>query len=37
MRMTIDTEYLTEFLVGLLNMPSPTGDTKAARTYRKRV
>jgi len=31
--MTIDTEYLTEFLVGLLNTPSPTGDTEAAISY----
>ena len=31
--MTIDTDYLTEFLVGLLNTPSPTGDTEAAIAY----
>ena len=31
--MTIDTNYLTEFLVGLLNTPSPTGDTAAAIAY----
>ena len=31
--LTIDTDYLTEFLVGLLNTPSPTGDTEAAITY----
>ena len=31
--MTIDTEYLTEFLVELLNTPSPTGDTARAITY----
>jgi len=30
---TIDTEYLTTFLVGLLNTPSPTGDTEAAIAY----
>jgi len=26
--MTIDTDYLNEFLVGLLNTPSPTGDAE---------
>ncbi len=31
--MTIDTEYMTEFLVGLLNTPSPTGDTDKAVAY----
>lgn len=31
--MTIDTEYLTSFLIGLLNTPSPTGDTDAAIAY----
>ena len=31
--MTIDTDYLTDFLVGLLNTPSPTGDTDKAITY----
>lgn len=31
--MTIDTDYLTTFLVGLLNTPSPTGDTERAIAY----
>ena len=31
--MTIDTTYLTEFLVGLLNTPSPTGDAEAGIAY----
>ena len=31
--MTIDTDYLLNFLTGLLNMPSPTGDTDAAVAY----
>lgn len=31
--MTIDTDSLTEFLVGLLNTPSPTGDTEAGIAY----
>lgn len=31
--MTIDTQYLTEFLVGLLNTPSPTGDAEAGIAY----
>jgi len=31
--MIIDTEYITEFLVGLLNTPSPTGDTDKAIAY----
>ena len=31
--MTIDTDYLTTFLVGLLNTPSPTGDTEQAIAY----
>jgi putative aminopeptidase FrvX len=31
--MTIDTDYMTEFLVGLLNTPSPTGDTERAIAY----
>lgn len=31
--MTIDTEYLSAFLVGLLNTPSPTGDTNRAIAY----
>lgn len=31
--MTIDTIYLLAFLTGLLNTPSPTGDTDAAITY----
>ena len=35
--MTIDTNYLTEFLVGLLNTPSPTGDTEAAVAYTERA
>ena len=33
--MTIDAEYMTEFLVGLLNTPSPTGDTEAAVAHTK--
>jgi len=35
--MTIDTDYLMGFLVGLLNTPSPTGDTEAAITYTERA
>lgn len=35
--MTIDTDYLTNFLVGLLNTPSPTGDTDAAVAYTERA
>ena len=35
--MTIDTNYMTEFLVGLLNTPSPTGDTEAAVAYTERA
>ena len=35
--MTIDTDYLTSFLVGLLNTPSPTGDTEAATAYTERA
>ena len=35
--MTIDTNYLTEFLVGLLHTPSPTGDTEAAIAYTERA
>ncbi len=31
--MIIDTNYLTSFLVGLLNTPSPTGDTEQAIAY----
>lgn len=31
--MTIDTDYLTEFLIGLLNTPSPTGDTEAGIAF----
>jgi len=31
--MTIDTDYLTEFLVGLLNTPSPTGDAARGIAY----
>ena len=31
--MTIDTDYLTAFLVCLLNTPSPTGDTERAIAY----
>ena len=31
--MTIDTDYLTDFLVGLLNTPSPTGDTECGIAY----
>ena len=34
--MTIDTNYLTNFYVGLLNTPSPTGDTEAVGRYRTR-
>ncbi len=35
--MTIDTEYMTEFLAGLLTTPSPTGDTEAAVAYTERA
>lgn len=35
--MNIDTNYLTNFLVGLLNTPSPTGDTEAAVAYTERA
>ena len=35
--LTIDTDYLTGFLVGLLNTPSPTGDTEAAIAYTERA
>ena len=31
--MTIDTDYLSDFLVGLLNIPSPTGDTERGVAY----
>jgi len=31
--MTIETDYLTEFLVGLLNTPSPTGDAARGIAY----
>lgn len=31
--MTIDTDYLTSFLVGLLNTPSPTGDAERGIAY----
>ena len=31
--MTIDKDYLTSFLIGLLNTPSPTGDTARAIEY----
>ena len=31
--LTIDVNYLTEFLVGLLHIPSPTGYTEAAAAY----
>lgn len=31
--MTIDTVFLTDFLVGLLQIPSPTGDTKQGIDY----
>ena len=31
--MTIDTDYLTAFLVGLLNTPSPTGDAERGIAY----
>ena len=35
--MTIDTDYLTNFLVGLLNTPSPTGDTECGIAYVERA
>ncbi len=35
--MMIDTNYLTEFLVGLLNTPSPTGDTDKAIGYTEKA
>ncbi len=35
--MTINSDYLTDFLVGLLNTPSPTGDTEAAVAYTERA
>ena len=35
--MTIDIDYLTAFLVGLLNTPSPTGDTEAGIDYTERA
>ncbi len=31
--MTIDADYLTTFLIGLLNTPSPTGDTERGIAY----
>jgi len=31
--MTVDQEYLTDFLTGLLNTPSPTGDTERGIAY----
>ncbi len=31
--MTIDTDYLSTFLIGLLNTPSPTGDTERGIAY----
>lgn len=37
METTIDTEFLTEFLVGILNIPSPTGDTDNALAYTARA
>ncbi len=35
--MTIDTGYMTGFLVGLLNTPSPTGDTENAVAYTEKA
>jgi putative aminopeptidase FrvX len=35
--MTIDTDYLTDFLLGLLNTPSPTGDAEAGIAYTERA
>jgi len=35
--MTIDTDFLTEFLVGLLNTPSPTGDAERGIAYTERA
>jgi putative aminopeptidase FrvX len=35
--MTIDTDYLTNFLVGLLNTPSPTGDAERGIAYTERA
>ena len=31
--MNIDTDYLSEFLIGLLNTPSPTGDAERGIAY----
>ena len=31
--MTIDNDYLSDFLIGLLNMPSPTGDAERGVAY----
>ncbi len=33
MAISINTDKMVEFMVGLLNMPSPTGDTKRAMSY----
>jgi putative aminopeptidase FrvX len=35
--MTIDADYLTDFLLGLLNTPSPTGDAEAGIAYTERA
>ena len=35
--MTIDTDFLTEFLAGLLNTPSPTGDAERGIAYTERA
>jgi putative aminopeptidase FrvX len=35
--MTIDADYLAEFLLGLLNTPSPTGDAEAGIAYTERA
>ena len=35
--MTVDTDFLNEFLIGLLNTPSPTGDTEKAVAYTERA
>ena len=35
--MTIDTDYLTNFLIGLLNTPSPTGDTEGAVAFTEKA
>jgi putative aminopeptidase FrvX len=35
--MTIDADYLADFLLGLLNTPSPTGDAEAGIAYTERA